>query len=85
MKLSLCGHVKRQCKVALFMRAWIEIISECFNLKTYSVALFMRAWIEIDGGAKFVKICFVALFMRAWIEINKNYVYIPLFERSPSS
>ena len=45
----------------------------------------MRAWIEIDGGAKFVKICFVALFMRAWIEINKNYVYIPLFERSPSS
>ena len=34
-------------KVALFMRAWIEIISECFNLKTYSVALFMRAWIEI--------------------------------------
>ena len=33
--------------VALFMRAWIEII--CFLHKIFSlgVALFMRAWIEI--------------------------------------
>ena len=34
--------------VALFMRAWIEIVFPCIQFLDVSVALFMRAWIEID-------------------------------------
>ena len=33
--------------VALFARAWIEIVLECANRQSYPVALFARAWIEI--------------------------------------
>ena len=35
--------------VALFTRAWIEIISLFFIIPWISVALFTRAWIEIGG------------------------------------
>ena len=34
-------------RVALFMRAWIEILKKEKETRTRSVALFMRAWIEI--------------------------------------
>ena len=33
--------------VALFTRAWIEIVSELFPSPAEWVALFTRAWIEI--------------------------------------
>ena len=33
--------------VALFTRAWIEIIGECFAGRFPPVALFTRAWIEM--------------------------------------
>ena len=34
--------------VALFTRAWIEIIGECFAGRFPPVALFTRAWIEME-------------------------------------
>ena len=37
--------------VALFTRAWIEIMSLLIELKTVAVALFTRAWIEITNFA----------------------------------
>ena len=33
--------------VALFMRAWIEILQSITKLSPKYVALFMRAWIEM--------------------------------------
>ena len=55
--------------VALFARAWIEILKllpfVCFLL----VSLFARAWIEISQTSHVCKIFPVALFARAWIEI----------------
>ena len=33
--------------VALFTRAWIEILADLFGAKLMLVALFTRAWIEI--------------------------------------
>ena len=39
----------RRKEVALYMRAWIEVIgSVTFESAAY-VALYMRAWIEVDG------------------------------------
>ena len=56
-------------RVALFTRAWIEIISP-FSVLMYSqVALFTRAWIEIKSAIYVAIKHFVALFTRAWIEI----------------
>ena len=40
-----------QTLVALFMRAWIEIISKTNVSFVTLVALFMRAWIEITNFA----------------------------------
>ena len=37
--------------VALFTRAWIEIITGTFGNYSAVVALFTRAWIEICNGA----------------------------------
>ena len=34
--------------VALFTRAWIEILYHFITLYMFLVALFTRAWIEID-------------------------------------
>ena len=56
-------------KVALFTRAWIEIIAALNALLKYSVALFTRAWIEIDCVLCCYVLAEVALFTRAWIEI----------------
>ena len=38
----------RQLPVALFARAWIEIMSSPSSHLYHIVALFARAWIEID-------------------------------------
>ena len=55
--------------VALFTRAWIEILSAETYLCIVLVALFTRAWIEIEKPHNKAKNKHVALFTRAWIEI----------------
>ena len=56
--------------VALFTRAWIEILYQSFLMCDYQVALFTRAWIEISVIAAPVTVRIVALFTRAWIEMG---------------
>ena len=55
--------------VALFTRAWIEILKKEKETRTRSVALFTRAWIEIHDIICVANEKSVALFTRAWIEI----------------
>ena len=56
-------------QVALFTRAWIEML-EIENVKRVkAVALFTRAWIEINFQPERTPFALVALFTRAWIEI----------------
>ena len=56
--------------VALFTRAWIEIvlIKDIADLRY--VALFTRAWIEMTTPSANWACVTVALFTRAWIEIT---------------
>ena len=56
-------------QVALFTRAWIEIIPRVHRLIGVIVALFTRAWIEISRSFETFVLFAVALFTRAWIEI----------------
>ena len=56
-------------KVALFARAWIEMIFRSIYTHNYLVALFARAWIEIDILQCLIYKAEVALFARAWIEM----------------
>ena len=58
--------------VALFTRAWIEIIAEEKQAVKAGVALFTRAWIEIYIYVIRINVFHVALFTRAWIEISKK-------------
>ena len=70
--------------VALFTRAWIEIIAVSDRAFFIGVALFTRAWIEMqvrDAESKKVE---VALFTRAWIEMG-NFSRIFGTAWSPSS
>ena len=55
--------------VALFTRAWIEIVRSNTSGDIISVALFTRAWIEIANTKPKRKNIEVALFTRAWIEM----------------
>ena len=58
--------------VALFTRAWIEIMWNTAPIYSGLVALFTRAWIEIIlYNIKYLKYN-VALFTRAWIEITDS-------------
>ena len=59
-------------QVALFTRAWIEIIRITWKKSLKLVALFTRAWIEMLLTYSTSVIKAVALFTRAWIEIQKN-------------
>ena len=71
MKYILSSEIYIATLVALFTRAWIEIVYVSVLVKNVSyVALFTRAWIEIDS--KRYPDCnrSVALFTRAWIEIR---------------
>ena len=63
-------QIEKKAVVALFARAWIEIIVPLYRLSAHNVALFARAWIEILPVPEAVKIISVALFARAWIEIT---------------
>ena len=56
--------------VALFTRAWIEILFTKCMIVFCIVALFTRAWIEIFLILEYLSIYLVALFTRAWIEIR---------------
>ena len=56
--------------VALFARAWIEIMSLEKATDLTVVALFARAWIEILFDLQGFSLGLVALFARAWIEMN---------------
>ena len=73
-------------KVALFARAWIEIIYQLDMEKQQKVALFTRVWIEISVDVLNAIRNSVALFTRAWIEIGAlkpkltAYFSRPLYE-----
>ena len=56
MKLDTIESKRTVEEVALFMRAWIEIISRIPALKGLIVALFMRVWIEMrmDRASKLI-------------------------------
>ena len=72
----LCfGSVKSY--VALFTRAWIEIVISIFTPHQYFVALFTRAWIEITACSDTASSKTVALFTRAWIEIRNRLKIYP--------
>ena len=58
--------------VALFARAWIEILYPKFCRLIRQVALFARAWIEINLADIDGIMQMVALFARAWIEIKNT-------------
>ena len=73
---SLCPCCRSCCSVvALFTRAWIEIIHFDSRISSRFVALFTRAWIEISRHIRFSFLTFVALFTRAWIEIRVAHHY----------
>ena len=64
----------QNCQVALFTRAWIEMMSLEKATDLTVVALFTRAWIEIMTNAQKEAQKYVALFTRAWIEIFSKYL-----------
>ena len=74
-------------EVALFTRAWIEILYSLSVIIFHPVALFTRAWIEITILANQGVGVGVALFTRAWIEITKSKIhqgqeFVALFTRA---
>ena len=70
MKYKTIIRFSQRYVVALFTRAWIEIISRIPARKGQKVALFTRAWIEMQLLEFGHYITSVALFTRAWIEIE---------------
>ncbi len=87
MKFGDFAYKVDACKVALFARAWIEIIRKSENDWSLTVALFARAWIEIAVSFATSSGTFVALFARAWIEIvcrcqNGIFCLVALFARA---
>ena len=70
LKWRIVGESLAMNTVALFTRAWIEIIKFGNKYRRNSVALFTRAWIEINSRTYSTCIFAVALFTRAWIEIK---------------
>ena len=70
--------------VALFTRAWIEILRQKKPVGKLLVALFTRAWIEIKLVLVAVAVNLVALFTRAWIEIQTITKLSHSFHKSPS-
>ena len=54
MKSAFADDFKTALAVALFTRAWIEILARTDGILRVTVALFTRAWIEIEV-ARFLK------------------------------
>ena len=73
MKSLCCSSISDGARVALFTRAWIEILHHSLHSSSVPVALFTRAWIEMALLDMPRKLSVVALFTRAWIEI-KSFV-----------
>ena len=69
--------------VALFTRAWIEILWLLDFLNKLFVALFTRAWIEILSLLYCAFVKTVALFTRAWIEIPTHLSRVGSCVRRP--
>ena len=69
LKFLISCQPERTIKVALFTRAWIEIIELSKTIAALKVALFTRAWIEMSRHHLQICLPLVALFTRAWIEI----------------
>ena len=69
--------------VALFTRAWIEMLTALGQKIAAEVALFTRAWIEIVWFCRPPCRRWVALFTRAWIEILTENQTLPDPERRP--
>ena len=78
-------HTRLTLRVALFTRAWIEIIRVGIAPDLLLVALFTRAWIEIPKSRARKFAFAVALFTRAWIEIHIIYTITAINIASPSS
>ena len=55
--------------VALYARAWVEIIALCRRHRFLAVALYARAWVEIKRFANLSPHLYVALYARAWVEM----------------
>ena len=55
--------------VALYARAWVEIMQSSALTGSAIVALYARAWVEIAGGGIYRRVPAVALYARAWVEI----------------
>ena len=70
MKYKAVNVLSSPLGVALFTRAWIEIVNGTVIIGRTWVALFTRAWIEIANEEIKSLIPLVALFTRAWIEIH---------------
>ena len=74
----------RKPGVALFARAWIEMLPQAGKFHFPKVALFARAWIEIDSFSSATEIAdMVALFARAWIEIVLGNLHNSLLQSRP--
>ena len=86
LKYCAVRHILNKKAVALFTRAWIEILSRSISREPKLVALFTRAWIEIYILVSIFCVKGVALLTRAWIEIDdmtflkKDYNRRPLHE-----
>ncbi len=62
--------------VALFTRAWIEMVYVDTLIGDLTmVALFTRAWIEMFILSPLPRRARVALFTRAWIEITAKQLF----------
>ena len=73
LKYQDIAELRQRQRVALYMSAWIEIISVPSNASAITVALYMSAWIEMLYIVETYLFIIVALYMSAWIEIV-NYV-----------
>ncbi len=70
--------------VALYARAWVEIIHVRRSGRQKNVALYARAWVEMLRGLLINLVKPVALYARAWVEIcAPRDVYI--LRASPST
>ena len=77
-----CEGVGRNCKeddeflqfvkVALHVRAWVEISSSRSAYCSSKVALHVRAWVEISFRLLDIRCQKVALHVRAWVEMIAN-------------
>ena len=66
--------------VALYARAWVEILDTNMLPPMPGVALYARAWVEIKVMDNKGRIGYVALYARAWVEISFARAWIEVWE-----